>query len=85
MLESQKLRQRHSSAVVANRFVSPSLLLAYLGQGARLIRDGDEVLSNLFYKTIPGPANGALFWIIYVFAILATVRYLYSVLSLGKN
>ncbi|KAJ7145273.1 potassium transporter [Mycena filopes] len=54
-------------------FVYPSLVLAYLGQGARLIRDGDAVLSNIFYQTIPGPANGPLFWIVFVFAILATI------------
>ncbi|KAJ7486154.1 potassium transporter [Mycena galericulata] len=54
-------------------FVYPSLVLAYLGQGARLIHDGDEVISNIFYKTIPGPTNGPLFWIVFVFAILATV------------
>jgi KUP system potassium uptake protein len=40
----------------------PALLLAYLGQGARLIVDGEAVLSNVFYDTIPGPHNGALFW-----------------------
>ncbi|KAF7972843.1 hypothetical protein HWV62_16954 [Athelia sp. TMB] len=54
-------------------FVFPSLALAYLGQGARLISDGDAVISNIFYKTIPGPANGPLFWIVFVFAILATL------------
>ncbi|KAH9941946.1 potassium transporter [Amylocystis lapponica] len=54
-------------------FVYPCLLLAYLGQGARLIVDGEAVLSNIFYRTIPGPVNGPLFWIIYVFAILATL------------
>ncbi|KAJ7689182.1 potassium transporter [Mycena rosella] len=54
-------------------FVYPSLVLAYLGQGARLIEDGEAVLSNIFYTTIPGPANGPLFWIVFVFAILATV------------
>ncbi|KAJ6585288.1 potassium transporter [Mycena capillaripes] len=53
--------------------VYPSLVLAYLGQGARLIEDGEGVLSNIFYKTIPGPANGPLFWIVFVFAILATL------------
>ena len=51
----------------------PSLVLAYLGQGARLIVDGAEVLPNLFYLTIPGKHNGPLFWILYVFAILATL------------
>ncbi|KZP18771.1 potassium transporter, partial [Athelia psychrophila] len=54
-------------------FVFPSLVLAYLGQGARLIHDGEAVLTNIFYKTIPGPANGPLFWIVFVFAILATI------------
>ncbi|TCD67128.1 hypothetical protein EIP91_000468 [Steccherinum ochraceum] len=53
--------------------VYPSIILAYLGQGARLIRDGADVLPNLFYNTIPGPRNGALYWIVFVFAILATV------------
>ncbi|CAK5270446.1 unnamed protein product [Mycena citricolor] len=54
-------------------FVYPALVLAYLGQGARLIDDGEAVLSNIFYNTIPGPANGPLFWIVFVFAILATI------------
>ncbi|KAJ6621773.1 potassium transporter [Mycena sp. CBHHK59/15] len=54
-------------------FVYPSLVLAYLGQGARLIRDGDAVIDNVFYNTIPGPANGGLFWVVFVFAILATI------------
>ncbi|KAL4246799.1 Potassium transporter [Abortiporus biennis] len=54
-------------------FVYPSLVLAYLGQGARLIVDGEKVLSNLFYATIPGGQNGPLFWILYVFAVLATL------------
>ncbi|KAK2465375.1 hypothetical protein APHAL10511_002729 [Amanita phalloides] len=53
--------------------VYPSIILAYLGQGARLITEGDQVISNIFYKTIPGPSNGALFWIIFVLAILATL------------
>ncbi|KAF8321383.1 potassium transporter [Cantharellus anzutake] len=54
-------------------FVYPSLLLAYLGQGARLITDGGAVMSNIFYMTIPGPPNGALYWIVFVFALLATI------------
>nr|GAT52232.1 predicted protein [Mycena chlorophos] len=53
-------------------FVYPSLVLAYLGQGARLIADGENVIENIFYNTIPGPRNGPLFWIVFVFAILAT-------------
>ncbi|KAG6860099.1 hypothetical protein C0995_015732 [Termitomyces sp. Mi166 len=52
--------------------VFPSLALAYLGQGARIVHDGNAVITNVFYQTIPGPHNGALFWIVFVFAILAT-------------
>ncbi|KJA24114.1 hypothetical protein HYPSUDRAFT_39261 [Hypholoma sublateritium FD-334 SS-4] len=54
-------------------FVYPAIILAYLGQGARLIHDGADVLPNVFYKSIPGPVNGPLYWIIFVFAILATL------------
>ncbi|KAF5347446.1 hypothetical protein D9756_011104 [Leucocoprinus leucothites] len=54
-------------------FAYPALILAYLGQGARLIQDGPSVIANVFYLTIPGKANGPLFWILYVFAILATL------------
>jgi KUP system potassium uptake protein len=53
--------------------VYPSLVLAYLGQGARLIVDGESVISNIFYLTIPGKHNGPLFWILFVYAILATL------------
>ncbi|KAF8627713.1 hypothetical protein AX15_004284 [Amanita polypyramis BW_CC] len=53
--------------------VYPSIVLAYLGQGARLITDGDRVISNIFYNSIPGPSNGGLFWVIFVLAILATL------------
>ncbi|KAJ1300716.1 hypothetical protein OPQ81_002360 [Rhizoctonia solani] len=51
----------------------PALVLAYLGQGARLITDGEDVFSNIFYKTIPGPTGGPLYWIMFLFAILATL------------
>ncbi|CAE6535257.1 unnamed protein product [Rhizoctonia solani] len=51
----------------------PALVLAYLGQGARLITDGEEVFSNIFYKTIPGPIGGPLYWIMFLFAIFATL------------
>jgi K+ potassium transporter len=54
-------------------FVYPSLILAYLGQGARLVVNGADVLPNVFYLTIPGRPNGPLFWVQYVFAILATL------------
>ncbi|TRM65069.1 potassium transporter [Schizophyllum amplum] len=53
--------------------VYPALVLAYLGQGASLIVDGENVLANIFYQTIPGARNGPLFWIVFVFAILATL------------
>ncbi|EKM57720.1 uncharacterized protein PHACADRAFT_251527 [Phanerochaete carnosa HHB-10118-sp] len=53
-------------------FVYPSIVLAYLGQGARLIVDGEAVLFNLFYATIPGSTNGPLYWIMFVLGILAT-------------
>lgn len=43
-------------------FVYPMLVLAYLGQGARLITDGDAVMANIFYSTIPGPVGGPLYW-----------------------
>ena len=43
-------------------FVYPCLVLAYFGQGARLIVDGENVLSNMFYQTIPGDVNGGLYW-----------------------
>jgi KUP system potassium uptake protein len=62
-----------SAQISFGSFVYPSLILAYLGQGARLIVNGADVMSNIFYRTIPGNSNGPLFWILYVFAILATL------------
>lgn len=44
----------------------PCLILAYLGQGARLVVDGEAVISNVFYLTIPGPHNGVLFWYVII-------------------
>lgn len=40
----------------------PSLLLAYLGQGARLIDDGPAIIGNVFFNSIPGSRGGGLFW-----------------------
>ncbi|KAF8870459.1 potassium transporter [Infundibulicybe gibba] len=54
-------------------FVYPALVLAYLGQGARLISGGPGTMGNVFYTTIPGPINGGLFWVMFVLAILATI------------
>ncbi|KAH8825021.1 potassium transporter [Flagelloscypha sp. PMI_526] len=53
--------------------VYPSLILAYLGQGARLVVDGDAAISNVFYNTIPGPTGGPLWWIVWIFGLLATL------------
>lgn len=53
--------------------VYPSLIFAYLGQGARLIADPENVIQNVFYKSIPGAQNGPLFWVVFVFGILATL------------
>ena len=63
----------YSVQISFGSFVYPSLVLAYLGQGARLVVNGADVLPNVFYLTIPGRHNGPLFWIQYVFAILATL------------
>lgn len=45
------------------------------GQGARLISSPD-VISQVFYMTIPGPVGGPLYWIVFIFAVLATVSQL---------
>ena len=54
-------------------WVYPCLIFAYLGQGARLITEGEAAMSNIFWNTIPGPQNGVFYWITFVFALLATV------------
>ncbi|WVQ71165.1 potassium uptake protein [Cryptococcus sp. DSM 104548] len=53
-------------------FVYPMLVLAYLGQGANLIVD-PSVVSSIFYLTIPGGTGGTLYWIEFIFAILASL------------
>ncbi|KAG8830264.1 hypothetical protein FRC18_008356 [Serendipita sp. 400] len=53
--------------------VYPALIIAYLGQGAKLIIDGDAVIANVFYASIPGGAGKPLYWIVYVVSILATL------------
>lgn len=40
----------------------PALIMAYLGQGAQLIVNGENVISNVFYATIPGGAGKPLYW-----------------------
>ncbi|KZV71451.1 potassium transporter [Peniophora sp. CONT] len=54
-------------------FVYPALVLAYLGQGAKLISDGENVITNVFYTSVPGGTGSPMFWVMYVFAILATL------------
>ncbi|CAG8525826.1 5970_t:CDS:10 [Acaulospora morrowiae] len=51
--------------------VYPSLLLAYMGQGARLILD-PNVITNTFWKTLPA-SDGPIYWIIFVLATVATI------------
>ncbi|RHZ60185.1 hypothetical protein Glove_357g24 [Diversispora epigaea] len=52
-------------------FVFPSLSLAYLGQGARLVLD-PAVSENTFWLTLPS-TNGPIYWIVFVLATLATI------------
>lgn len=54
-------------------FVYPCLILAYLGQGARLVVDGADILPNVFYNTIPGGTGNGFWWFTWLFAILAAV------------
>ncbi|RHZ75725.1 hypothetical protein Glove_212g226 [Diversispora epigaea] len=51
-------------------FVFPSISLAYLGQGARLILD-PAVSENTFWLTLPA-TNGPIYWIVFILATLAT-------------
>ncbi|PLW29251.1 hypothetical protein PCANC_15749 [Puccinia coronata f. sp. avenae] len=53
--------------------VYPALILAYLGQGAALITRGPDVVTNIFYRSIPGGQGGALWWITWIFALLAAI------------
>jgi len=45
------------------------LMLAYLGQGARLLND-PTLISNTFWNTQP---SGVMYWVVFVLAILATI------------
>ncbi|GAA5964905.1 hypothetical protein JCM3765_004101 [Sporobolomyces pararoseus] len=54
-------------------FVYPCLLLAYLGQGARLVAAPETVVKNVFFQSIPGGSGTAYWWITWIFAILASV------------
>ncbi|GAA6026040.1 hypothetical protein JCM11491_002521, partial [Sporobolomyces phaffii] len=54
-------------------YVYPCLILSYLGQGARLVRDPETVVKNVFFNSIPGGSGTAYWWITWVFAILASI------------
>ncbi|GAA5820377.1 hypothetical protein JCM3770_000814 [Rhodotorula araucariae] len=54
-------------------FAAPCLILQYLGQGARLIEGGDEVLQNVFFNSIPGGVGSGAWWFTWLFAVLAAV------------
>ncbi|KAM0793786.1 hypothetical protein ACM66B_001203 [Microbotryomycetes sp. NB124-2] len=54
-------------------WVYPCLVFAYLGQGAKLIVDGENVVKNVFFQSIPGGVGSALWWITWLFAVLAAV------------
>ncbi|KAE8216494.1 hypothetical protein CF327_g381 [Tilletia walkeri] len=53
--------------------VYPSLMLAYLGQGAKLIDRPADVLPNIFYLSVPGGQSSAAYWIGFVLGLLATI------------
>ncbi|BGP41752.1 hypothetical protein JCM10450v2_005818 [Rhodotorula kratochvilovae] len=54
-------------------FAAPCLILQYLGQGARLIKGGEEVLQNVFFNSIPGGVGSGFWWFSWLFAVLAAV------------
>ncbi|GAA6060739.1 hypothetical protein JCM10212_003783 [Sporobolomyces blumeae] len=54
-------------------FVYPCLLLAYLGQGARLVADPENVVKNVFFQSIPGGSGTAYWWITWITAVLAAI------------
>ncbi|KAK4050374.1 hypothetical protein OIV83_003443 [Microbotryomycetes sp. JL201] len=54
-------------------WVYPCLIFAYLGQGAKLIVDGENVIKNVFFQSIPGGVGSALWYITWLFAVLAAV------------
>ncbi|GAA5879127.1 hypothetical protein JCM16303_001307 [Sporobolomyces ruberrimus] len=63
---------KHSIRFSFIGFVYPCLLLAYLGQGARLASDPENVVKNVFFQSIPGGTGSAYWWITWVFAIIAS-------------
>nr|AOR51849.1 potassium transporter [Phaffia rhodozyma] len=49
------------------------LVLAYLGQGAKIITDGPNVIPNIFYNSIPGGTGSGVFWLLWIFGLFATL------------
>ena len=43
-----------------------------MGQGARLISDGDLVIDLIFYRSMQLLGEG-IYWIVFIFSILATI------------
>lgn len=52
--------------------VYTAIVLNYLGQGAKLVVD-PSTIENCFFRSIPGPVGGPLYWITFVASILATL------------
>jgi KUP system potassium uptake protein len=72
---SANLGQFNASAIRLSfvTVVYPALILQYCGQGSRLIVDGERVLANPFYLSIPGGQNGGLWWVTWIFGVFATL------------
>ncbi|GAA5909585.1 hypothetical protein JCM6882_003462 [Rhodosporidiobolus microsporus] len=54
-------------------YAAPYLILQYLGQGAKLITGGEEILPNVFFHSVPGGVGSPFWWIRWIFAVLAAV------------
>ncbi|BGP18030.1 hypothetical protein JCM10213_008435 [Rhodosporidiobolus nylandii] len=54
-------------------YAAPSLILQYLGQGARLITDGEIILQNIFFQSIPGGVSGGFWWVTWIIAVLSAI------------
>lgn len=53
-------------------FVYPILMVCYFGQASYLLSHPSSI-SNIFYTSLPGGTSGAVFWIMFVLATLATI------------
>ncbi|GMM33523.1 hypothetical protein DASC09_008480 [Saccharomycopsis crataegensis] len=63
---------RFSIQLTLGFVVFPCLIIQYLGQAAYLLQS-PESISMAFYLAIPGGTGGPLYWIVFVFATLATI------------